>query len=123
MLCVWLVCMGPSAAALIAVDEASILAALQQAADRVDTRACLSFGRSNKAPPCLLLLTFPLQVEEDIPSPDAKPTYHDVVVSVVQVQDSQTMYYLANPENGKKVVRGMLDIRYAVLQRTWCMTC
>uniref|UniRef100_A0A383VJ14 Replication protein A subunit n=1 Tax=Tetradesmus obliquus TaxID=3088 RepID=A0A383VJ14_TETOB len=44
-----------------------------------------------------------VMVEEDIPSPDAKPTYHDVVVSVVQVQDSQTMYYLANPENGKKV--------------------
>jgi hypothetical protein len=48
------------------------------------------------------------QVEEDIPSPDAKPTYHDVVVSVVQVQDAQTMYYLANPENGKKVVSWML---------------
>jgi hypothetical protein len=29
-----------------------------------------------------------------------------VVVSVVQVQDAQTMYYLANPENGKKVVSG-----------------
>jgi hypothetical protein len=56
----------------------------------------------------LSLLVF--QVEEDIPSPDAKPTYHDVVVSVVQVQDSQTMYYLANPENGKKVVRGNLQL-------------
>jgi hypothetical protein len=33
-----------------------------------------------------------------------------VVVSVVQVQDAQTMYYLANPENGKKVVSSALHM-------------
>lgn len=44
-----------------------------------------------------------LQTEDNLPSPDAKPTYHDVIVNVMQVKEDQTMYYLANPDNGKKV--------------------
>ncbi|KAF8058336.1 RPA1B [Scenedesmus sp. PABB004] len=41
--------------------------------------------------------------EAAMPSPDAKPTYHDVIATVLQVRDDTTMYYLANPENNKKV--------------------
>eukprot|EP00878_Enallax_costatus_P039208 GHUV01044768.1.p1 GENE.GHUV01044768.1~~GHUV01044768.1.p1 ORF type:complete len:587 (+),score=180.53 GHUV01044768.1:1086-2846(+) len=41
--------------------------------------------------------------EDNLPSPDAKPTYHDVIVNVMQIKEDQTMYYLANPDNGKKV--------------------
>lgn len=42
-------------------------------------------------------------MEDNLPSPDAKATYHDVIVNVMQVKEDQTMYYLANPDGGKKV--------------------
>jgi len=39
-----------------------------------------------------------------LPAPDAKPTYHNVVATVSVIKTDQTMFYLANPENGRKVV-------------------
>jgi len=34
---------------------------------------------------------------------DARPTYHNVIAVVTNVNPDQTLYYLANPETGKKV--------------------
>ena len=39
-----------------------------------------------------------------LPSPDAKASYTSVMAHVAMVNPDQTMYYLANPENGRKVV-------------------
>ncbi|KAL6756722.1 replication protein A 70 kDa DNA-binding subunit [Haematococcus lacustris] len=39
-----------------------------------------------------------------VPEPDAKPVYHNVMATVALVQSEQSMYYLANPETGRKVV-------------------
>lgn len=46
-----------------------------------------------------------------LPAPDAKPTYHETIVTVTQVMDERMMY-LANPGTGKKVV--------AQDDRFWC---
>ncbi|GBF93866.1 replication A 70 kDa DNA-binding subunit B [Raphidocelis subcapitata] len=40
----------------------------------------------------------------DLPAPDAKATYATLHATVVAINPDQTMYYLANPTSGKKVV-------------------
>ncbi|KAG1661128.1 hypothetical protein FOA52_011858 [Chlamydomonas sp. UWO 241] len=42
--------------------------------------------------------------ESDLPSPDVKPSYHDVVASASLIKTDQTLYYMAHPETGRKVV-------------------
>lgn len=39
-----------------------------------------------------------------LPATDAKPEYHTVLATVAYINPEQTLYYLANPENGRKVV-------------------
>lgn len=41
---------------------------------------------------------------DQMPPPDAKPKYATVMASVAHVNPDQTLYYLANPETGRKVV-------------------
>eukprot|EP00775_Hariotina_reticulata_P004646 gene4646-4898_t len=64
-------------------------------------------GRSNK-----LQFLSDVVGDADLSSTDSKPTYHDALVYVTQVKEDQTMYYLANPDGGKKVEER--DGRY------WC---
>ncbi|KAI8470838.1 MAG: replication protein A 70 kDa DNA-binding subunit [Monoraphidium minutum] len=40
----------------------------------------------------------------DMPPPDSKPAYATLHATVVAINPDQTLYYLANPESGKKVV-------------------
>jgi hypothetical protein len=42
-------------------------------------------------------------VEAPLPEVDAKPVYHNLVATVVNVNPDQAMYYLANPDTGRKV--------------------
>jgi hypothetical protein len=58
---------------------------------------------------CCSALGLP-QGDADLSSADAKPTYHDVLVYVTQIKEDQTMYYLANPDGGKKVVRVLVQL-------------
>ncbi len=40
------------------------------------------------------------------PGADGKPVYGSVAATLAFIRPDQPMYYLANPENGKKVVGG-----------------
>ena len=41
--------------------------------------------------------------KEELPSPDAKPEYFSVPGTVTFINPEQTMYYMAAPENSRKV--------------------
>ena len=43
-------------------------------------------------------------IKENLPAPEDKPIYSNCLLSIARIDPEQTMYYLANPENGKKVV-------------------
>ncbi len=45
----------------------------------------------------------PPQVDGPMPSPDAKPTYHVAELTVSFINPDQNLYYLANPDTGRKV--------------------
>lgn len=38
-----------------------------------------------------------------LPDPNDKPKYTNVIANISQINPEQQMYYLANPENGRKV--------------------
>ncbi|DBB18305.1 TPA: hypothetical protein ACH3X3_003260 [Trebouxia sp. C0006] len=40
----------------------------------------------------------------DMPSPDAKPEYHNAICTVANIDPQQSMYYQACPDNNRKVV-------------------
>lgn len=40
---------------------------------------------------------------QSVPDLDAKPVWHNVLATVVSFNADQAMWYLANPENNKKV--------------------
>lgn len=39
----------------------------------------------------------------DMPSPDAKPEYHNAICTVANIDPQQSMYYQACPDNNRKV--------------------
>lgn len=41
---------------------------------------------------------------DNLPSPDSKPEYSSTAGTVVLINPEQKLYYLANPENNRKVV-------------------
>jgi hypothetical protein len=43
--------------------------------------------------------------------PDAKPAYHTTMLHLSYINPDQTMYYMANPENNRKVVSGLQQKR------------
>lgn len=40
----------------------------------------------------------------DMPSPDAKPEYHNAICTVANIDPQQNMYYQACPDNNRKVM-------------------
>ena len=38
----------------------------------------------------------------DMPSPDAKPEYHNAICTVANIEPQQSMYYQACPDNNRK---------------------
>lgn len=41
--------------------------------------------------------------KDRMPSPQDKPTYHTVVACVSKIDPERQLYYLANPDSGRKV--------------------
>ena len=57
----------------------------------------------------------------DLPSPDAKPEYHNAICTVANIDPQQSMYYQACPDNNRKVRSSLLQTKLAVIGNLHCI--
>ena len=57
-----------------------------------------------------------------MPSPDAKPEYHNAICTVANIDPQQSMYYQACPDNNRKVIHCNACAQWCLLADAGYMT-